>query len=124
MMLMAKINLLEETATATCTGSGTYVYSRRVPAGEVWRVRAICVSQISDAFSLGHLGIYNGATYRILASQLYVTDYEGEPNKFGSQDWTGDIYVKQGDMIYAHVEGETESATLTLEVYGEILKEE
>ena len=124
MMLMAKINLLEETATATCTGEGTYVYSRRVPAGEVWRVRAICVSQVSDFFYFGRLGIYNGATYRILASQIYVTNYEGDHNTFGSQDWTGDIYVKQGDMIYAYVEGESESETLTLEVYGEILKEE
>ena len=121
---MAKINLLEETATATCTGSGTYVYSKRVPAGEVWRVRAICVLQVSEYITYGHLGIYNGATYRILASQYYVTDYEGDPNMFRSQDWTGDIYVKQGDMIYAYVEGETGSETLTLEIQGEILKEE
>ena len=121
---MAKIHLLEETATATCGGSGTYVYSRRVPAGEVWRVRAICVSELSNSFYFAHLGIYNGATYRTLASQYYVTNYEGDPNSFGSQDWKGDIYVKQGDMIYAHVEGETASATLKLEVQGEILKEE
>ena len=124
MMLMAKIQLLEETATATCTGSGTYVYSKRVPAGEVWRVRAICVSQFSESFPFGHLGIYNGATYRALASRRYGIKYDDVDYYFGSVDWTGDIYVKQGDMIYAYVTGETENETLTLEVYGEILKEE
>jgi len=124
MMLLSKIQLLEETATATCTGSGTYVYSKRVPAGEVWRVRAICVNELENNFEGGYIGVYNGTTYRVIKEDFLPTDYEGAIQLMPAITLTGDIYVKQGDMIFAYVNGETSDATLTLEVYGEILKEE
>ena len=124
MMLMAKIHLLEETATATCTGTGTSVYSKIVPPGEVWKVTAICVSEWTQWFSVGYIGIYNGTTTRMLKAATLPTDYEGSSNLIPLVDWVGEIYIKQGDRVVAIVMDETSDATLTLEVYGEILKEE
>ena len=118
---MPAVNILSLHTQKSGDGTSDYIYSDVVPAGETWLVRNVCAQDETTAIVYYAIGIFNGVTYRPLKIKYAMHD---EKEYLGpGADWQGEVWLREGECIYAYLAVTEASDDLTLDVQGEKLLE-
>ena len=118
---MPAVNILSLHTQKSGDGTADYVYSDVVPAGETWLVRNVCAQDATTPVVYCAIGIFNGVTYRPL--KIQHTMYNEEVYMNYGADWQGEVWLREGECIYALLAATVASDNLTLDVQGEKLLE-